>query len=66
MNPKNHSHVIAAYLRLSQADGDLDSKTESNSISNQEQLVGICVLKNTGNWGGGMVTGMSILSLKKV
>ena len=39
MNPKNHSHVIAAYLRLSQADGDLDSKTESNSISNQRQLI---------------------------
>lgn len=39
MNPKNHSHVIAAYLRLSQADGDLDSKTESNSISNQRKLI---------------------------
>ena len=39
MNQKNHSHVIAAYLRLSQADEDLDSKTESNSISNQRKLI---------------------------
>ena len=39
MNQKNHSHVIAAYLRLSKADGDLDSKTESNSISNQRKLI---------------------------
>lgn len=39
MNPKNHSHVIAAYLRLSQADEDLDSKAESNSISNQRKLI---------------------------
>jgi len=39
MNLKNHSHVIAAYLRLSKADGDLDSKTESNSISNQRKLI---------------------------
>src|SRR5699024_3622225 len=39
MNLKNHSHVIAAYLRLSQADEDLDSKTESNSISNQRKLI---------------------------
>ena len=39
MNQKNHSHVIAAYLRLSQSDEDLDSKTESNSISNQRKLI---------------------------
>ena len=39
MNQKNHSHVIAAYLRLSQADEDLDSKAESNSISNQRKLI---------------------------
>ena len=39
MNLKNHSHVIAAYLRLSKADGDLDSNTESNSISNQRKLI---------------------------
>lgn len=39
MKQKNHSHVIAAYLRLSQADEDLDSKAESNSISNQRKLI---------------------------
>ena len=39
MNQKNTSHVIAAYLRLSRADEDLDSKSESNSISNQRKLI---------------------------
>lgn len=39
MNQENTSHVIAAYLRLSRADEDLDSKTESNSISNQRKLI---------------------------
>ena len=33
------SSVIAAYLRLSRPDGDLNTKDESNSISNQRKLI---------------------------
>lgn len=33
------SFTLAAYLRLSKADGDLSEKNESNSISNQRTLI---------------------------
>lgn len=40
VNPVKKHHVLAAYLRLSLADGDLGAgKGESNSISNQRMLI---------------------------